>query len=67
MHDYGSKNPEELLTRMGAKGAGAAIPGTKDREAGPPPIHRHGASDQVPASGRKEDDTGVGDEKSPQG
>ena len=26
----------ELLTRRGAKGTGAAIPGTRDREAGPP-------------------------------
>ena len=66
VHECGSKSPVELRTRRGAKGTGAAIPGTRDREAGPPPIHRHGASDQVSAPERKEDDTEVGDDKSPQ-
>ena len=61
--DSGSKSQMELLTRQGAEGTWATIPGTRDREAGSPPIYRHGASDQMPAPGRKEDAIEAGDEK----
>jgi len=67
LHECGGRSPVELLTRRGAKRTGAIIPGTRDQEARPPPINRHGASDQVHAPRRKEDDIEVGDEKSPQG
>ena len=56
----------ELLTRRGARVQEQLFPGPEIGRRDPP-VHRHGASDQEPASGRKEDDIEVGDEKSPQG
>ncbi len=53
-----------------AGGQGVRSSYSRDQRSGggtPPPIHRHGASYQVSAPGRKEDDIEVGDEKSSQG
>jgi hypothetical protein len=56
VHDCGSGIPVELLTRRGAKGTEAAIPETRDREAGPPPKKKIATVHQIkclPLSVRK--------------